>query len=279
MIFYKYHALGNDYIVINPGDIQNKLTSSQIQRYIRSKSIEAKQIAPSEKGNRLVIGTMMWKRPNTFRFWAKHLQSLKSNFEIVLLAVGSEGETSRKLAQDCGVHYVEYPNNLGAKANARCRACQLLNPDYIMFLGSDNIVCNELLEYYWLNRHNDIIEVKDIYYFDTRSNTSVYCEGYTNHRKGEPLAPARMISRKVAELLHWSLWNDRKRAGIDSSATVKLNRFKRHQITIKDRFLVLDIKSNQNISKFDVSRDNWHIIDEEFIRERTNFNVLRRLQE
>jgi diaminopimelate epimerase len=32
MNFFKYHALGNDYIVINPGDIQNKLTSSQIQR-------------------------------------------------------------------------------------------------------------------------------------------------------------------------------------------------------------------------------------------------------
>jgi diaminopimelate epimerase len=32
MNFFKYHALGNDYIVINPGDISNKLTSSQIQR-------------------------------------------------------------------------------------------------------------------------------------------------------------------------------------------------------------------------------------------------------
>jgi diaminopimelate epimerase len=32
MNFFKYHALGNDYIVINPGDIQNKFTSSQIQR-------------------------------------------------------------------------------------------------------------------------------------------------------------------------------------------------------------------------------------------------------
>jgi diaminopimelate epimerase len=32
MIFYKYHALGNDYIVINPADINKDLTSDQIQR-------------------------------------------------------------------------------------------------------------------------------------------------------------------------------------------------------------------------------------------------------
>ncbi len=32
MIFFKYHALGNDYIVINPSDVQIELTSSQIQR-------------------------------------------------------------------------------------------------------------------------------------------------------------------------------------------------------------------------------------------------------
>jgi len=32
MIFYKYHALGNDYIVINPADIHKELTSAQIQR-------------------------------------------------------------------------------------------------------------------------------------------------------------------------------------------------------------------------------------------------------
>ena len=32
MIFYKYHALGNDYIVINPADINRELTSDQIQR-------------------------------------------------------------------------------------------------------------------------------------------------------------------------------------------------------------------------------------------------------
>jgi diaminopimelate epimerase len=32
MIFHKYHALGNDYIVINPADIHHKLTADQIQR-------------------------------------------------------------------------------------------------------------------------------------------------------------------------------------------------------------------------------------------------------
>ena len=31
MKFFKYHALGNDYIVLNPGDVGNTLTSSRIR--------------------------------------------------------------------------------------------------------------------------------------------------------------------------------------------------------------------------------------------------------
>jgi len=31
MKFFKYHALGNDYIVLNPGDVGDELTSSQIR--------------------------------------------------------------------------------------------------------------------------------------------------------------------------------------------------------------------------------------------------------
>ena len=32
MNFYKYHALGDDYIVLNPSELGNELTEKQIRR-------------------------------------------------------------------------------------------------------------------------------------------------------------------------------------------------------------------------------------------------------
>lgn len=223
----------------------------------------------------------MWKRPEVFRFWAEQVNKLKeqADFEIIPLAVGSEGRRSKRLCESYGIEYYEYPNHpLGRKANARLRFCKKYDPDWILFLGSDNVISFDLLQEYIKHMESyDVIECKDIYYFDTRTKTSVYCEGYNNHRKGEPLAVGRCISRYVAEENNWDLWDDRKLKGIDSSVHEKLKPFRRKLITIKDKHLVLDIKGNQNISTFDTSRTNWHVISNEFFKRKTDFRRLSML--
>lgn len=230
---------------------------------------------------RLVIATTMWKRPEVFRFWAQQVNKLKeqANFEIIPLAVGSEGRRSKGLCDEYGINYYEFPNMpLGRKANARLKFCERYNPDWILFLGSDNVISFDLLEEYQKHFDNyDVIECKDIYYFDTRTKQSVYCEGYDNHRKGEPLAVGRCISRYVAEQNNWSLWNDRSFKGIDSAINKKLSPFRRKLIEIKDKHLVLDIKGNQNISTFDTRRSNWHLINDDFFKEKTDFEKLKTL--
>ncbi len=227
---------------------------------------------------------MMWKRPKVFQFWCdsiKRLQKEVPEVEIIPMAVGSEGYRSRKLAERNGVIYHEVQNRpLGAKANARLKHAKELNPDYVLFLGSDDIICHDLLrEYLKRIKSCDVIEVKDLYYFDTRTKKCVYCEGYTNERKGEPLAVARFVKRQVLDYFGWSVWESRKVKNIDSGFHNKLesSHFKRDLITIKDKYLVLDIKSAANISTFDTTRDNWHLINNEFFKRKTDFKALSML--
>lgn len=226
---------------------------------------------------------MIWKRPNVFKFWCDQIKVLQQELdvEIIPLAVGSEGVHSKRLAEENGVIYYEFPNMpLGRKANHRLRMAKELNPDYILFLGSDDVICPELLKHQVeLAKDYDVIEVKDIYYYDTRSKTFVYCEGYTNHRKGEPLAVARFVNAKVFDKIGLNVWNARKRKGIDSDFNDKLHQFKRTQVEIKNRFLVLDIKTNDNISTFDTTRDNWSLIPQTFVRRKLgeNFSKLKSL--
>jgi hypothetical protein len=225
----------------------------------------------------------MWKRHKVFQLWCDQIKVLQKEVdaEIIPLAVGSEGSVSKQLAELNGVVYHEFPNlPLGRKANHRLQMAKSLSPDYILFLGSDDIICPELLKHQIeLAKDYDVIEVKDIYYYDTRSRVFVYCQGYTNHRKGEPLAVARFVNTKVFDKIGWSVWNENKRRGIDSDFHKKLNQFNRKQIKIKDRFLVLDIKTSENISKFDVTRNNWKIVSQGFVSRKlhSNFTNLMRI--
>lgn len=222
----------------------------------------------SNRKIKLVISTMIWGRFDLFRFWASQINRLKlecEDFEIIPLAVGSEGDESRLVAESCGVHYYEFPNEpFVEKANARLRFCADHNPDYILFLGSDDIVSPSLLsEYCQLMRDGfDIIESKDMYFFDTESKQLAYCEGYTGRRYGEGMAVGRCISYAVAASMNWRLWYH-GRGGMDSKINKSLNYypFKRTQITIRNKHLILDIKGKGGINTFKPDKPNWHLTD------------------
>lgn len=224
----------------------------------------------SNKKIKLCIGTMMWKRYELFKFWATQIRRLQKDFknelEIIPVAVGSEGGLSRTLAERYNIHYLEHENlPLGRKANARLMFCKQFNPDYIMFLGSDDIICSGLMaEYIKEMRNNtEIIEVMDLYYYDLISKKAAYCEGYTTgRRKGEPLAVARCISKTVADVLGWKLWDNSRRISPDSCIykALKTYDFTRTKLTIKDKYLVLDIKNDEGINTFKPEKDNWELI-------------------
>ncbi len=226
---------------------------------------------------------MIWKRPKVFNFWCDQIKVLQREVdaEIIPLAVGSEKKVSRELAEVNNVRYYEFKNRpLGRKANYRLRVARSLDPDYILFLGSDDVICSDLLQYQIeLANDFDVVEVKDIYYYDTRTKTFVYCKGYTNHRKGEPLAVARLVNAKVFDEIGCDVWDARKSKGIDIDFHNKLDQFKRTQIEIENRFLVLDIKTDDNISTFDTTRDNWKVIPEAFVKKKlgSQFSKLKQL--
>ena len=223
----------------------------------------------------LVIGTMIWKRFDVFQFWCDHIKRLQAEcpeIEIIPIAVGSEGVHSERIAKKNGVHYLEHINlPLGKKCNARLKFAKKFNPNYIMFLGSDDIISTSLLKEYigYMMKGIDIIEVMDLYYYDIESKRAAYCDGYSfGRRKGEPIAVARCIRNIVAMANNWELWSSKKRVSPDGSIYKKLSQFNftRKQITIKDQHLVLDIKGG-GINKFKSEKQNWTLIsNQEFLK-------------
>lgn len=207
---------------------------------------------PSTSTPRILIATTMWKRPEIFEFWAERMKPLKCD----VLVVGSEGELSRSLAEKYEFAYMEYPNEpLGAKFNARIDYF-LEHPEYthILLVGSDDIICPRTLRIIEEKIHQyDIVNWRDIYYYEWETGRIVYSRGYTNHRKGEPFAPGRCLSRRAVEKLGGRLWNKDLTAAPDGHLWTKLKRFE-NQITLsckENDCVIMDVKSSQNRTPLD----------------------------
>lgn len=217
---------------------------------------------------KICIATMIWKRPEVFRIWATGVQRLIDTFKEVnftVVVAGSEGDVSRKLVEEFDFHYLETPNKpLGRKANLRIQECRKFHPDYVLFLGSDDLMSNKTFEFIYdkAKKGYDEIASMDLYIYDSITDTMVYTPGYLNHRKGECMAVGRMIRRSVLEASGWHLWDNDINKFLDGSAKKRLNNLvkERYYYYLKENGLfIVDIKSGNNISTFMI-RENYEIL-------------------
>ena len=95
-------------------------------------------------------------------------------------------------------------------------------------LGSDDIVCSKLLDVYTpsMEKGIDLIGLIDCYFLDARDSTLKYWKGYTNHRIGESIGMARMMSKDLLERMNWNVWSKGLKKGLDSSMMRNLRSLK-----------------------------------------------------
>jgi len=136
---------------------------------------------------KVVIATMIWQRPEVFKVWAACAMTIIKLFpeiHIEVVVAGSEGRKSRELVEGFGFLYVEVKNEpIGRKANRRLMACEKLNPDYVLFLGSDDVVSPKAFNYLYRLMQLGVDEIvnMDLYYYDTRSKIAVHSIGFINY--------------------------------------------------------------------------------------------------
>lgn len=204
--------------------------------------------------SKFLIATTMWKRPEVFKVF---VQNNKKYADI--LTVGSEGSKSRNLAEGLGCIYLEAPNEpLGRKFNYRTRWFAKSKYTHIILLGSDDIISDSIFNKIKQEANNyDLISWKDLYFYNLETGEGYYSYGYSNHRKGEPLAPGRCISKNAVINLGVDLWPN----GLKKHPDGKLWRNKLSTINKKIVFsckensgYIIDIKSKDSISSFDLMK-------------------------
>lgn len=174
-----------------------------------------------------------------------------------MVAVGSEGATSKALAKKHGWSYLEHPNKfLSDKWNAGVRLAKTLKPDAVLILGSDDVMSIPLLEHYaGLVNKVHYAGLLDIYFLDASSFRAIHFLGYIDkHRKGETVGAGRLLSSTLLDQLNWTPWAPKLRRSLDASMTqkikklkVKCHAFRMNQV--KGGALI-DIKTGTNIGTF-----------------------------
>lgn len=205
---------------------------------------------------KIIIMCPMWKRPiltnYIFNYYNKMKSALLPSIDLILIAVGSEGKTSREIAERNGFDYLEYPNMpLNRKFNAGVKYAKYHDPDVLFLLNSDDIISADYFRAIKPEAET-VVGLLDIYFFDLENKNLGYWPGYLDGRKGEPIGPGRCFSRKVLEKCEWQPWPQEKKikGGLDGRCR---DRLKSLGVKLKGRYMdemgcfAMDVKTDINI--------------------------------
>ena len=192
---------------------------------------------------KILILLPIWKRENITRICLDNLKELKKEFNIDVLCVVSE-QWSKVAAFEYGFKYVEAPNDcLGTKMNIGIKEAMRYKFDYLMNLGSDDIITKELFKLYepYLEKNIDMFGITKVTFID-----SVGKEAKEFDYK-ILIGAGRCIKKEAIEnVLKVGDMYDKKQYGMDMCSMAKFENIS--QIEIESEFgLVYDIKSDVNI--------------------------------
>lgn len=200
---------------------------------------------------KLLIYLALWKRPQITELCFKGLNRLRHHpdFDIQVLAVVSEPEMLT-LCDKYNVIAVTHSNTpLGRKKNFGLQAARALQFDYMMEIGSDTLVLNELLDEYkkdFIGVHH-FFGIGDCAFIDSETRACRRVGGASTYGGG------RMISRHALEVMDFKIWPDGLNRGLDNASVFKLAReggFWYKQLKPGQVPLVFDVKSQDNIWPF-----------------------------
>jgi UDP-2-acetamido-3-amino-2,3-dideoxy-glucuronate N-acetyltransferase len=209
---------------------------------------------PMDVPTKILVATIIWKRFDLFRKLVHHYH----NLGLDVLAIGSEGDISKKICEDLNCAYIEHPNDpLGSKMNRRLD--YFLEKDeytHILLVGSDDFLDEITINKIYENiPEYDVISWSDLYYIDDVTGEVLYSEGYknSNTRRGEPIAPGRCISKKVIRELRGQLWDQHITKSPDFHSWMKLRKFSKQIIFSCKEIggIILDVKTPTNKNSFE----------------------------
>jgi len=204
-----------------------------------------------------------WQREDIFSIINQQLNYFVENskdFEFhIIFILSREDPKFRKLMNiikkdsDFNYHLVYFPNTyLGKKTNAGISYAYKLGFDYLMNIGSDDLIHPAIMQLYkpYICMNNDFFGIDSLYFYDSQTQKCLY---FSYYNSPHVIGAGRMISyrtiKKVIENIG-ELYEPTVQRGLDTTSALRINMTGVEETNIKaGNFpFICDIKSDVNIN-------------------------------
>lgn len=208
----------------------------------------------------IVFIIAIYKRHDLTKIVLDYYRELSKKYGFKIVVAGSEGKASKKLARGCT--YIEVPNDyLTEKNNAMMLKAKELKPDAVVLLGSDDLICENIIQWYYQLDTDKVMGFADIYFHDTKSKVTSH---YTTDKH---FGAGRYYPKKVLEQCNYKPWNGKLKRGCDWNSELYLRglgvEFERIELDKINGFLI-DIKHTDNLSSKNII----------FVGNQINYNIM-----
>ena len=219
---------------------------------------------------KILLVTALYGRHDLTRIILAYYAELKRGFDMELLCVGSEGDRSRQLAEAWGWKYIEFPNApLSQKFNALFDESQHYDYDFMVLIGSDDLISPEVFQYYEHTvtaNTRYLLGLKDLYFYSIQKQHCIHFQGYPSPPSPHTIGAGRVFSRWIMEQMNFRPWNnERVNRGLDSSCTAQLRKKRIDEIAVPmelTRGIAVDIKHPLvTLTKYDLLIDKHPQVD------------------
>ena len=209
----------------------------------------------------IIILTCVWGRPEVTEYYIKGLKitqnKLKNVFNFINIIVDSDESNLSLFKNDKTFNYYNYPNQpVSNKWNFALSKCRDFEYDYVLMMGSDDLISPEVLHKYkdFIDSEYEYIGLTDLFVYNTLTEKFYYWSGYkiNSGRHGESLGLGRCIRKNIVEYFNYKLWSENLNRGLDGSMEKKMRSLpdlKKINFKCIDYGVSCDIKSENNITK------------------------------
>jgi hypothetical protein len=226
---------------------------------------------------KVIFVSCTYKRPEItkkiIQIWEKIQENTKNYLEYENIIVDSEYSNLEVFKNNRRFKYFNYENfPISNKWNYAASILKTKVFDYVIFLGSDDFVDEDLMNEYYkkMKSKYDFIGIQDMYVYNLKNNKKYYWRGYKKEtgRQGETIGLGRCFSKNLLEKLNYQPWIDGINKSLDSSMQNKLkgiSNFTKTTINLKkDGGFACDVKSNLNITNIEMYNDLEDTKNEKF---------------
>ena len=186
-------------------------------------------------------------RPKILRLWCSQIKRLRKELDTYIPACIISEEEDKAVCDEYFINHVTHDNHpVTAKFNRGCEWVKKQGFDYMIIMGSDDIMSTDTLQRLMedMNKGYQMIGINSIYFYGAEGSH----RGKLVHLKGERLlGTCKCIRRDILKEVNWKPWHREKSWGMDALVTQSIAPYVKSKSIISDT-IVCDVKSKTNIN-------------------------------